>query len=315
MEVIDGFEKMMEFKARYDTNFKMGLAKLWLPRWKTFDKTRPYICRMGAAVDMIGYHYVHSRVLPLGNFTTTDNDKRMGVPVDVENHSERKFIANEYLDDEGYRLTDYCLRTIRQRIRKVFLMEGVVPSNWMEAKDDRLIKAPGYMKNGKYIFYDAPSGAPFKAVMLERASLRAKFGMTGSGKTTLPAITGFKFGMMNVGSATVERMNMTKMAKVRPGIGVKEVVIPTGYQSFPDMAMKRFDQERGERLNEKRIVIPKDEDLTLPIQQAMSAMALKKQEVPAPKTISIHVPKREIAARKTEEEEIVKKELARIQSE
>ncbi len=45
-----------------------------------------------------------------------------------------------------------------------------VPSNWMEAKDDRLIKAPGYVKNGKFIFYDAPSGAPFKAVMLERAN-------------------------------------------------------------------------------------------------------------------------------------------------
>jgi len=76
MEVIDGFEKMMEFNARYDTDFKMGLAKLWLPRGQAFDKTRAYICRMGVAVDMIGYHYVHSRVLPLGNFTTTDSDKR-----------------------------------------------------------------------------------------------------------------------------------------------------------------------------------------------------------------------------------------------
>jgi len=85
------------------------------------------------------------------------------------------------------------------------------------------------------------------------------------------------------------------------------VVIPTGYQSFPDMAMKRFDQERGERLNEKRIVIPKDEDLTLPTRQAMS--------VPAPKTISVHIPSKELAARKAEEEEIVKKELARIKAE
>jgi len=77
MEVIDGFEKMMEFNARYDTNFRMGLVKLWLPRGQAFAKTRAYICRMGAAVDMIGYHYVHSRVLPLGNFTTTDSWARL----------------------------------------------------------------------------------------------------------------------------------------------------------------------------------------------------------------------------------------------
>jgi hypothetical protein len=104
-------------------------------------------------------------------------------------------------------------------------------------------------------------------------------------------------------------MNMTKMATLRPGIGVKEVVIPTGYQSFPDLAMQRFDQERGERLNEKRIVIPKDEDVTPPIRQAMSAPAPKKQEIPAPRTISVHIPSRDIAAKKAEEEEIVKKEL------
>ena len=129
MEVIDGFEKMMEFNARYETDFRMGLAKLWLPKGRAFDKDRAYICRMGAAVDMIGYHYVHSRVLPLGNFTTTDDKNRRGVMVDVENHSERKFVADQYLSEEGYMLTDYGMRTIRQRIRKVFLEEGVVPSD------------------------------------------------------------------------------------------------------------------------------------------------------------------------------------------
>jgi len=219
------------------------------------------------------------------------------VRVDVENHSEREFIAVEYLKNEGYKLTDYCLRTIRQRIRKVFLMEGVVPSNWMEAKDDRLIKAPGYWKNDKFVYYEAPSGAPFKAAMLERARLRAEFGMKGSGKNTLPAITGFKFGMMNVGSATVERMNISKMAKIRPGVGVKETMIPAGYKSFPDLVMKRFDQERGERLDEEKVVIPQDEVSTLPVRQVMLA------------------PTTETITKKAKEEEIVKAELNRIQVE
>jgi len=212
-------------------------------------------------------------------------------------------------------LTDYCMRTIRQRIRKVFLKEGVMPSDWIEAKNERLIKAPGYWKGDKFVFYDAPSGAPFNTVMLERANLRGMFGKTRSGKNTLPAITGFKFDAMNVGSATVERQNLTKMAVQRPGVRVKEVVIPTGYKSFPKLAMQRFDQERGERLNEPRILIPKDEDTTSPAQQVMSAPTAKKQVIPAPRTISVHIPSRDVAARKAEEEEIVRKELERIVAE
>ena len=143
-----------------------------------------------------------------------------------------------YLKDGESPITWFLtMRTIRQRIRKVFLKEGVVPSDWMKAKDDRLIKAPGYWKGDKFVFYDAPSGTPFSTVMMERANLRVLFSK-GSGKNTLPAITGFKFGMMNVGSATVERQNLTKMAVQRPGIRVKETVIPAGYVSFPELAMR-----------------------------------------------------------------------------
>jgi len=268
MEVIDGYEKLMEFNARYDTNFRMGLAKLWLPRGQNFDRIRAYICRMSAAIDMIGYFYAQSRVLALGNFTTTDNANRMGETVDVENHSERKFVAEEYLDKEGYRLKDYCLRTIRQRIRKMFLMEGVEPSNWIEAKANRLIKAPGYMKGNAFIFYDAPTGAPFKEVMRERANIRTRFVLEDSEKKTLlPKLGGFKFGMMNFGSATVKRMDMSKMAKVLPGIGVKEELISPGYKSFPEQAIRRFKQERGENLAEERIVIPTDvrQDVPVPV--------------------------------------------------
>jgi hypothetical protein len=315
MEVIDGFEKMKEFNARYDTEFRMGLAKLWLPQGGAFDKDRAYICRMGAAVDMIGYHYVHSRVLPLGNFTTTDSVKRMGVPVDVENHSERKFVADQYLSEEGYMLTDYGMRTIRQRIRKVFLEEGVVPSDWMKAKDEQLIKAPGYWKGDKFIYYEAPSGAPFNNVLLERANLRVLYGKTHSGKNNLPAITGFKFGPMNVGSATVERQNLTKMAVPRPGVRVKEIVIPAGYKPFPELAMLRYDQERGERLDEPRIVIPRDEKTSTLVRQVTSAPTAERQVIPAPRTVSVYIPSRDGADRQAQEEEIIRKELEKIMAE
>jgi hypothetical protein len=150
--------------------------------------------------------------------------------------------------------------------------------------------------------------------MMERANLRVLFSK-GSGKNTLPAITGFKFGMMNVGSATVERQNLTKMAVQRPGNRVKETVIPAGYKSFPELALQRFDQERGERHDEPRVVIPKDVETSPPVRQVMSAPIAKKRAVPAPKTITVHVPSRDVAARKAEEEEVVRKELERIAAE
>jgi len=146
-------------------------------------------------------------------------------------------------------------------------MEGVEPDNWVENKVKGMIKAPGYKKGTVFKFYDAPTGAPFKQLMRERANIRTRFALENSKKKTLPKLGGFKFGMMNFGSATVERMDMSKMAKVPPGNGVKEELIPPGYKSFPELAMTRFDQERGEHLDVERIVIPKNvrQDVPVPI--------------------------------------------------
>jgi len=315
MEVIDGFEKMMEFNARYDTEFRMGLAKLWLPQGKAFDRDRAYICRMGAAVDMIGYHYVNSQVLPLGNFTTTDDKNRMGVKVDVENHSERKFVADQYISDEGYILTDSCMRSMRQSIRKVFLDGGVMPRDWKKATDEQLIKAPGYWKDDKFILYETPSGAPFSNVLMERANLRVRYGEDNSCERNLPAIVGFKFGPMNVGSATVEREILAKKAVPRPGVRVNEKAIPTGYKPFPELAMRRYNQEKGERLDEPRTVIPRDAKTSTIIKQTTSVSSTERQAISAPRSVSAHIPNKDGAGRQTQEDEIVKKELVRMMKE
>ena len=94
--MLDAFEKLEEFNVRYGLNFRMGLAKMWLPRGQKFDKTRVYLCSMNAMLDMLGYHYAQCRVLTLGNFTTTDEVKRNGVAIDVDHHGDRMFIADEY---------------------------------------------------------------------------------------------------------------------------------------------------------------------------------------------------------------------------
>ncbi len=95
MEVIDAFEKLEEFNIRYKKSFKMGLAKMWLPRGPDFERTRVYHCRLNAALDMVGYYYTQCRVLSLGNFTTTSEPSRDGVPIDVDNHGNRTFVTDE----------------------------------------------------------------------------------------------------------------------------------------------------------------------------------------------------------------------------
>jgi len=83
-EVLDGFEKLEEFNNRYSMRFSMGLAKMWLPRGEEWDVERVYICRLSAALDMIGYFYSNCRVLSLGNFTTNTDGRKPGKVVDVE---------------------------------------------------------------------------------------------------------------------------------------------------------------------------------------------------------------------------------------
>ncbi len=92
---------------------------------------------------MIGYYYIQCRVLALNNFTTTDDPRKGGAAVDVECHGDRMFVEEEYLESSGYKLRDYCLRTVRQRIRKLLCDEGVEPEDWSESKAAGLIRAPG----------------------------------------------------------------------------------------------------------------------------------------------------------------------------
>ena len=62
--------------------------------------------------------------------------------------------------------------------------------------------------------------------------------------------------MMNFASNGVKQLNMTRSAKVLAGNGVKENLLPVDYKSFPEIAMVRFNQERGEQLDRERVRIP-----------------------------------------------------------
>ena len=108
----------------------------------------------------------------------------------------------------------------------MFLQEGVEPRNWSEDKAKGLVKAPGYKKGPAFKFYDAPTGAPFKEMIQERAKIRTEFALNKSARKILPILGGFKFGMMNFGSESVRRMDMSKMGKVLTGSGERRSYSP-----------------------------------------------------------------------------------------
>ena len=242
MEVLDAYEKLEEYNYLYNTKYKLGLAKMWLPQGEKFERQRVYHCRLNAGLDMIGYYYIQCRVLALNNFTTTDDPRKGGAAADVEYNSDRMFVASEYLEPSGYKLRDYCLRTVRQRIRKLFVDEGVEPKDWSESKAAGLIRAPGDKRPAGFKFFEAPQGAPFKNLIKERAKIRTEYARDKGARRDLPQLGPIKFGMFNYTSKNVRPQDMMRTARVLLGNGVKENILPPQYISFPETAMIRYDQ-------------------------------------------------------------------------
>jgi len=185
LEVLDAYEKLEEFNTFHKTMFKLGLAKMWLPRGKEYERDRVYCCRLGAALDVIGFHYIQCRVLPLGIFTTTDDQQRGKEAVDVQHHDDMLFREDAYLNTSGYKLRDYFYRTVRQRVRKLLRDEGVEPKDWNQARAAGLIRTPGN-KNQKP--FEAPRGSPLKDMIQERARIRVEFSQDKTKRKDLPQL-------------------------------------------------------------------------------------------------------------------------------
>ena len=65
-EILDCVEKVAEFNARYETRFKLGFGKMWLPMGVEYEKERVYLTNLNACLDVIGFYYQECRVLDLG---------------------------------------------------------------------------------------------------------------------------------------------------------------------------------------------------------------------------------------------------------
>jgi hypothetical protein len=279
LEILDACEKLEEFNVSHETKFRLGLAKVWLPKGKEFERERVYCCRLGAALDVIGFHYVQCRVLNLGVFTTTDDVQKGGEVVDVQCHGDLLFREEAYLDTSGYKLKDYCYRTVRQRIRKLLGDEGVEPKDWNESRSAGLIRAPGDKRGTGFRIFDAPRGSPLKGMILERARIRVTFSEDKTARKDLPQLGPMKFGMFNYTSRNVKPQDLSRTAKTTLGNGVRESILPPDYVAFPDEAMTRFKQERGFLKDSKIVRVPRPVVVCQgEVRQAVTASVQKEEQ-------------------------------------
>jgi len=166
-----------------------------------------------------------------------------GEVVDVQCHGNMLVREETYLDTSGYKLKDYCLRTVRQRIRKSLGDEGVEPEDSKVNRSTGLISAPGDRRGASFKMFDAPRGSPLKDMIKERARIRVMFSEDKTARKDLPQLGPMKFGMFNYTSTNVRPQDLSRTAKTTLGNGVRESILPPDYVAFPDEAMTRFRQE------------------------------------------------------------------------
>ena len=113
--------------------------------------------------------------------------------------------------------------------------------------------------------------------------------------------------MMNLASDNAKALDISKTAMVLEGNGLKELLLPPGYKSFPEVSMLRYDQERGKQFNKERVRIPKPGNIR-------QAAPVKTGPVIVKKVMTINVPSWELAGMKAVQEETERRELARLKA-
>jgi len=205
---------------------------------------------------MIGYHYAQCRVLNLGNFTTSTDRKKHKQQIDICGYENLMFTDTEYFEKWGFKLTDYCLRTIRQRIKKLLGEEGVEPTDWAGLISEGKLRAPGrYMENG-YRQYEPPQGAPLRSRILLRVEIRADLSVDKNARKNLPTLPGLNYEMINFSVPGMGADQVSKNIRMYKGNGVKTTVLGVNVEFTPEKVLLRFDQEKGQGVGKMIKVAP-----------------------------------------------------------
>jgi len=225
-----------------------------------FVRESVYLSNLNACLDVIGYYYMNCRVMNLGHLTTS-TDVKLRIPVGISGSENLMFIDGDYFTKWGFRLMDYSLRNMRQRIKVRLGEEGVEPMNWKLLVSGGVVRTPGYYTKEGRVEYLPPDGAPFKEIILKRAEIRAALSICKDSRMNLPALPGLNFDMIKFSARGVSADQVCKNIRVYRGNGVKTTVLSINSDFIPDRALERFDQERGLGSG-KLIRIPDEESIT-----------------------------------------------------
>ena len=101
-----------------------------------------------------------------------------------------------------------------------------------------------YTKDGQ-ILYDPPQDAPLKGTLVLRAEIRADFSMNKNARKNLPTLPGLNFEKLNFSAPGVGADQVCKNMRVYKGNSVKTNVLSANSEFVPELALIRFNQERG----------------------------------------------------------------------
>jgi len=275
-EVLDCVEKVAEYNARYGTRFKLGFGKMWLPMGVEFEKERVYLTNLNACLDVLGFYYQECRVLDLGIYTTSTDEKKFDYPVGITGRENLRFKHTEYFETWGFKLTDYCLRTMRQRIKKLLGEEGVEPCNWNALVREAVVRQPGYFTSEGREKFTPPQEEPVKPVILRRAKIRAEFSINKDAEKILPALPALKFDKIKFSAASISADQVCQNMRVYRGNGIKTNLLSSNSDFIPARALLRYAQERGKEAG-TRVRIPPTESMT----DLEITVSNKKPEIPA----------------------------------
>jgi len=226
---------------------------------------------------VMGFYYQECRVLDLGIYTTT-TDEKYDYPVGITERENQRFKHTEYFETWGFKLTDYCLRTMRQRIKKLLGEEGVEPCNWKDLVREGVVRQPGYFTSEGRERFTPPQEEPVKPVILRRAKIRAEFSINKDTQKLLPALPPLKFDKIKFSTASISADQVCQNMRVYRGNGIKTNLLSSNSDFIPARALLRYAQERGKEAG-TRVRIPPTESMT----DLEITVSNRKPEIPAPK--------------------------------
>jgi len=213
-EVLDCIEKVAVYNARYRTHLRLGLGKMWLPMGVEFEKERVYLTNLNACMDVLSFYYQECRVLDLGIYTTSTDEKKFEYLVGITGRENLRF--------------------------KLLGEEGVEPCNWKELVREAVVRQPGYFTSEGREKFTPPQEGPVKPVILRRAKIRAEFSISKDSGKILPALPALKFDKIKFSSASISADQVCQNMRIYRGNGIKTNLLSSNSDFIPARALQRF---------------------------------------------------------------------------